>query len=141
MVFVAGCLLIVGGDLWACPAGYTCPAGADCISDSSLCVVDSSSSSSSSGSGTSTEPTTVKEQIGLTFDPGTTRMPGTVSMGSNEILSPTEGLSTGVAPDFFESRWKSSPVLMDPANRASAGLVPIPAPGAWSSSAGGGQKK
>ena len=60
-------LLFYSSPIFACPSGQTCPAGKDCISDSSQCVTDSSSSSTTS-SGSSSEPTTAKDELGLTFE-------------------------------------------------------------------------
>jgi len=54
--------------LFACPAGQTCPSGKDCISDPTQCVVDTSSSGTTTTSSTSGEPTTTKEQMGLTYN-------------------------------------------------------------------------
>lgn len=59
-------ILLTGYNLFACPSGKSCPAGKDCVADSSLCVADSSSTSSSSS-----EPTTAKDQLGLTLILGT----------------------------------------------------------------------
>lgn len=59
-------ILFYSPEIFACPSGQSCPAGKDCVADSSLCVADSSSTS-----GSSTEPTTTKDQLGLTFTPVT----------------------------------------------------------------------
>ena len=65
--FLLGLFLLISPNLFACPSGQSCPAGMDCVSSPSLCVADTSSSSTTSSS-SSSEPTTAKDQLGLTFN-------------------------------------------------------------------------
>lgn len=83
-------VLLAGYNLFACPSGQSCPAGKDCVADSSLCVADSSSSTT--GSGSSTEPTVIKDQFMLTFDPN--MAVGTLSPGGSCTVNCTFQPST-----------------------------------------------
>ena len=133
MMRIAGMILVMllfySSSIFACPSGQTCPAGKDCISDSSQCVTDSSSSSTTS-SGSSSEPTTAKDQLGLTFEvtnDGTnapTLMTGsscttcvqfeptTVGVKTNTVTVTASPASSAVAPSAITGTGTNAPTLM-----------------------------
>lgn len=82
--FVAG-VLCLAKQVLACPSGLVCPAGKVCV-EASDCV-----SSSSGSTATSSEPTTTKDQLGLTLDPNH-------QLNQTDSTAATVGLTEQIKP-------------------------------------------